>query len=161
MDQWRREREEDIQHALRHPEQGIQLRRRHAVEFEGEGVLLVAKSTVQPNAMPQCLGLGDVGNVVQLVPCFYPWVPSNLLPRWETGAVITAEVRPHNKWEWSPCTSTHGRLERNPVTGGMTVHAAPNHHNNTTTTTTSRHGPLCMLKQVDGGMYHGLSLCRS
>jgi hypothetical protein len=74
------------------------------LDFEGHGVLIVAKETVN-DKMPLCLGLGATGNMLQLVPCFEDWVPETLSPHWATGAVIIEETLPHNRWEIGPCTS--------------------------------------------------------
>ena len=142
VDRWRLERELDIRDLLFDGEKSPRLRSRHDVDFEGHGVMIVAKHTVQ-DPVPRCLGLGDTGNVVKLVPCFFDWVPSNLLPRWETGAVVEQEVPTNIRWEFSPCTS-NGRLERDPLTGGMTVSLSSQGKSST--------GPLCMLKQMDGSM---------
>jgi hypothetical protein len=78
--------------------------------FEGHGVLIVAKDTVN-NSMPLCMGLGESGNYVKLVPCFYDDIPANLAQEWETGAVILEETPWHNRWELGPCTQD-GNLER-------------------------------------------------
>ncbi|KAL7566842.1 hypothetical protein ACA910_021341 [Epithemia clementina (nom. ined.)] len=159
IDQWRKQREIDIRKYLKDPENSPKLRSQSNVEFEGHGVLLVAKHTVLPvpdedtnttsttyKNNPLCLGLGDSGNVVRLVPCFNDWVPVNLLPQWQTGAVLEMEVRPHNRWEFAPCTSSP-RMERNPLTGGMTFYSDSNR---STTGEKVPGGPLCMLKQIDG-----------
>lgn len=142
VDQWRQQREEDIREYLKDPEHSRKLRSRFDVEFEGHGVLIVAKHTVQ-DATPLCLGLGDVGNVVRLVPCFHDWVPSNLLPGWETGSVLEIEVRLQNRWELAPCTS-NGHMKRDPLTGGMSL-------TSDSSTVAGVQGPLCMLKQLGGG----------
>jgi hypothetical protein len=74
------------------------------LDFEGHGVLIVAKETVN-DTVPLCLGLGNSGNTLRLVPCFDDWVQETLAPKWETGAVIIEETLPHNRWEIGPCTS--------------------------------------------------------
>lgn len=84
--------------------------RHRELEFEGHGVLVVAKDTLADET-PLCLGLGDTGNQLLLVPCFYDWVPPTLAEDWQKGAVILAETRPHNRWKIGPCT-TDGHLER-------------------------------------------------
>ena len=79
------------------------------MEFEGHGVLIVAKDTV--NGWPLCLGLGNTGNLPKLVSCFHDAVVPTLAQGWETGAVILEETLPHNRWSVGPCT-TDGKLER-------------------------------------------------
>jgi hypothetical protein len=78
--------------------------------FQGQGVLIVAKSTVN-DSVPLCLALGDIGNQIKLLPCFQEWVPQTLAEKWESGAVILSETIPHTRWEVGPCTSD-GRLTR-------------------------------------------------
>lgn len=78
--------------------------------FEGHGVLIVAKATVN-SPMPLCMGLGETSNYVKLVPCFYDGVPETLAKDWETGAVVLEETVPHNRWNMGPCTQD-GTLER-------------------------------------------------
>ena len=80
------------------------------MEFEGHGVLIVAKATVS-SPMPLCMGLGPTGNYAKLVPCFYEGVPPSLAEGWETGAVVMEECPFHNRWQLGPCTSD-GNLER-------------------------------------------------
>jgi hypothetical protein len=80
------------------------------LSFEGHGVLIVAKDTIL-NEEPLCLGIGDTGNKLKLVPCFRSWVRQTLAEGWETGAVILDETRPHNRWEVGPCTSD-GHIKR-------------------------------------------------
>ena len=46
-------------------------------EFEGHGVLIVAKETAQ-DGIPLCLGIGPEGNKVRLVECFHDHVPPTL-----------------------------------------------------------------------------------
>jgi len=105
--------------------------------FEGQGVLIVAKETLN-NAEPLCLGLGKTQNKVRLFPCFREGVAATLAPTWETGAVIIEETMPHNRWEIGPCSSD-GNIERMD-TGELNV----------TRGLHSRTGPSCLLKQVDG-----------
>jgi hypothetical protein len=111
--------------------------------FEGHGVLLVARETLgidggdrQP--VPLCLGLGETGNNLHLVPCFHDWVIPTLAPNWEFGAVIEAETIPHNRWEMQPCTSD-GHLER--LDSGE-IEVTPGNYSIT--------GPRCMLKMMEG-----------
>lgn len=78
--------------------------------FEGHGVLIVAKATVN-DAVPLCLGLGTKGNVPKLVPCFYDGVVETFAENWETGAVILEETLPYNRWQIGPCT-TDGEAKR-------------------------------------------------
>eukprot|EP00522_Entomoneis_paludosa_P012151 CAMPEP_0172447026 /NCGR_PEP_ID=MMETSP1065-20121228/6420_1 /TAXON_ID=265537 /ORGANISM="Amphiprora paludosa, Strain CCMP125" /LENGTH=766 /DNA_ID=CAMNT_0013198225 /DNA_START=86 /DNA_END=2386 /DNA_ORIENTATION=+ len=141
VDDWRIERELDIQEFSKDPSKR-RPRTRGDLEFEGHGVLIVAKQTVQDPA-PLCLGLGETGNDIKLHPCFHDWVPPNLLPTWETGAVIVEETLPNNRWEFAPCTQSAGRLERDPTTGSHSVAFSEN-------STWSVVGPRCMLKQMDG-----------
>ena len=105
--------------------------------FEGEGVLIVAKETLN-DAEPLCLGLGMTKNRVRLFPCFREGVAATLAPTWETGAVIIEETVPHNRWEIGPCSSD-GNIER--LESGEL---------NITRGLHSRTGPSCLLKQVDG-----------
>jgi hypothetical protein len=80
------------------------------MKFEGQGVLLVAKTTVNETE-PLCLGLGEVQNKVRLVPCFEEGIVKTLALGWETGAVVVDETMDHNRWEIGPCSS-EGNLER-------------------------------------------------
>ena len=80
------------------------------VEFEGHGLLIVAKDTVADET-PLCLAIGETGNKVELLPCFAEWVPPTLADSWQKGAVILRETVPHTRWEVGPCT-TDGSLER-------------------------------------------------
>lgn len=137
IDTWRVKREADMQAYLQDPDSHSPPRSQ-GVAFENQGVLIVAKETVN-DTMPLCLGLGNTGNHLRLVPCFQDWVPSNLSPHWETGAVIDEETMLHNRWEVGPCT-TDGTLERSTVSGQM--HVTPGNYSTT--------GPRCMLKQLDG-----------
>jgi hypothetical protein len=98
---WRKRRNDDDTY---------QARTVRNVEFEGHGALIVAKDTVHDED-PLCLGLGETGNAVRLVPCFYEEVLPTLAKDWATGAVILDEVAPHNRWEVGPCTSD-GHVER-------------------------------------------------
>lgn len=104
--------------------------------------MIVAKHTVQDDT-PLCLGIGERGNLVKMVPCFHSWVPSNLLEGWESGAVIQQETLANNRWEFSPCTTSAGRLERDSKTGKHSVVLPDNQEWETI-------GPRCMLKQMDG-----------
>ena len=137
VDAWRAKREASmlayLKDSSKQPEP-----RSHGMDFEGQGVLIVAKETVN-HAMPLCMALGETSNQIQLIPCFYPEVVPNLLETWETGAVVESETRRHNRWEMSPCTSD-GALERNHSTGEIKV--TPGNYSVT--------GPRCMLKQMDG-----------
>jgi hypothetical protein len=72
--------------------------------------MIVAKDTVH-DEVPLCLGLGETGNAVKLVPCFYEDVLPSLVKDWATGAVISDEVMLQNRWEVGPCTSD-GHVER-------------------------------------------------
>lgn len=107
------------------------------MDFEGHGVLIVAKESA--NDKPLCMALGESSNEIKLVPCFHEWVIPNLLEKWESGAVVLAETLPHNRWEMTPCT-TDGTLERDNDTGSLKV--TPGNYSVT--------GPRCMLKQMDG-----------
>jgi hypothetical protein len=112
--------------------------RSHGIDFEGHGVLIVARETAN-DAVPLCMALGDSSNEVLLIPCFHEWVVPNLLDKWETGGVVQQETHAHNRWEMSPCTSD-GALERDDTTASLTV--TPGNYSVT--------GPRCMLKQADG-----------
>ena len=112
--------------------------RGHGMDFEGHGVLIVARETVN-DAVPLCMALGNSGNAIKLIPCFREGVVPNLLEGWETGAVVKLETLQHNRWEMAPCTSD-GKLERDDATGGLI--ATPGDYSVT--------GPRCMLKQMDG-----------
>ena len=79
-------------------------------EFQGEGVLIVAKETVQDKE-PLCLGLASSGNRVMLQPCFKDDVPPTLSPDWQMGAVIIEEIEGLNRWDIGPCSSD-GKLKR-------------------------------------------------
>jgi hypothetical protein len=107
IDQWRAERARAI------AEEGVDplnASRMKYMDFEGHGVLFVAKETVKDN-VPLCLAIGDTGNKIELLPCFEEWVPPSLAKDWETGAVILRETMPHTRWTVGPCTSD-GKLER-------------------------------------------------
>jgi hypothetical protein len=114
IDRWRAKREEHLRSGS--------TPRRVGVDFEGHGVLLVAKDTIADDT-PLCLGLGETGNNLKLVPCFEDWVPETLAPSWETGGVIVEETLPNNRWEIGPCTSD-GALKRLYVLGIFAVSAA-------------------------------------
>ena len=137
VDAWRAKREASmlayLQDSSKEPEP-----RSHGMDFEGQGVLIVAKETVN-HETPLCMALGESGNQIKLVPCFYPEVVPNLLETWETGAVAQSETLWHNRWEMTPCTSD-GALERDHTTGEIKV--TPGSYSVT--------GPRCMLKQMDG-----------
>lgn len=79
-------------------------------EFQGEGVLIVAKETIN-DEVPLCMGLADTGNQVQLRPCFKDDVPPSLSEKWEEGAVIIEEINGYNRWDIGPCSSD-GELKR-------------------------------------------------
>lgn len=99
VDRWRERRDTDPNY-----------QRHTRVDFEGHGALIVAKDTVDDDD-PLCLGLGETGNAIKLVPCFYEDILPTLARDWATGAVISEEVLPHNRWEVGPCTND-GHLER-------------------------------------------------
>lgn len=80
------------------------------MKFEGNGILLVAKATVNETE-PLCLGLGEESNMVRLIPCFADGFVETLAPGWETGAVVVNETVDHTRWEIGPCSS-EGNLER-------------------------------------------------
>ena len=105
--------------------------------FEGEGVLIVARETLNEEE-PLCLGLGETKNKVRLFPCFREGVASTLAPQWETGAVIIEETLPHNRWDIGPCSSDGN------------IHRMDSGELNVTQGLHSRTGPSCLLKQVDG-----------
>ena len=79
-------------------------------EFQGEGVLIVAKETVNDD-VPLCMGLSAASNQVQLRPCFKDDVPPTLSSEWEAGAVIIEEINGFNRWDIGPCSSD-GELKR-------------------------------------------------
>ena len=79
-------------------------------EFQGEGVLIVAKETVGDEE-PLCLGLASSGNKVVLQPCFKDDVPPTLSSDWRMGAVIIEETEGLNRWDIGPC-SYDGELKR-------------------------------------------------
>ena len=79
-------------------------------EFQGEGVLLVAKETVN-DKMPLCMGLQKSNNNVRLQPCFLSDVPETFAENWQTGAVIIEEIDGFNRWDIGPCSSD-GELKR-------------------------------------------------
>jgi len=106
-------------------------------EFQGEGVLIVAKETVGDKE-PLCLGMEKDNNKVLLRPCFRKEVPPTLSPNWETGAVIIEETISYNRWDIGPCSSD-GDLKRN-ETGELEM--IPGEYSVT--------GPKCMLKIGDG-----------
>ena len=76
-------------------------------EFQGEGVLIVAKETISDD-IPLCMGLAAEGNVVALQPCFKDDVPPTLSPGWQAGAVIIEEIQGFNRWDIGPCSSDGG-----------------------------------------------------
>jgi hypothetical protein len=106
VDAWRLEREK----AIRTGASIEEVTKPKSVDFEGHGVLIVAKETAN-SSMPLCLGLGNSGNEVILRPCFHDWVPGTLGEQWETGGVIIEETLLHNRWVVGPCTSD-GTVER-------------------------------------------------
>eukprot|EP00985_Skeletonema_marinoi_P008121 scaffold3619_cov97-Skeletonema_marinoi.AAC.6 len=107
-------------------------------EFQGEGVMLVAKETVL-DEIPLCLGLSrDGANRVHLLPCFKEDVPPTLSPDWYTGAVIIEEIEHYSRWDIGPCSSD-GELHRNETTGELEM--TPGEYTQT--------GPKCMLKIGD------------
>ncbi|KAL7548557.1 hypothetical protein ACHAWF_011857 [Thalassiosira exigua] len=106
-------------------------------EFQGEGVLIVAKETVS-DSVPLCMGLPDDLNTVLLRPCFKKDVPPTLSPGWESGAVIMEEIDGLNRWDIGPCSSD-GELKRND-TGEMEM--IPGKY--------SERGPSCGIKMGDG-----------
>ena len=107
------------------------------MDFEGHGVLIVAKDTVN-DPMPLCMAIGETGNKIELLPCFHEWVPATLADQWERGGVILPETPLHSRWNLSPCTSD-GTLER--LASGLI---------NVTLGNYSLTGPRCMLQQMDG-----------
>lgn len=107
IDRWRSSRASSIEHEGKAPGNVLAMRK---MEFEGHGVLIVAKETVNDKT-PLCLAIGARGNKIELLPCFEEWVPATLAEDWETGAVILRETLPHTRWEVGPCTSD-GRVER-------------------------------------------------
>jgi hypothetical protein len=109
-----------------------------STDFEGHGVLIVAKDTVKDH-MPLCLGLGPSRNKARLVPCFEDFVPATLVEGWETGAVVEHEVLPNNRWNIGPCSSDGG-LQRVHSTAEL----------NMTAGNFSPTGPRCMITQADG-----------
>jgi hypothetical protein len=107
IDKWRATRSRAIVEDGVDPDAAFQMKK---LEFEGHGVLIVARDTIN-DKMPLCLAIGETGNKVKLLPCFEEWVPATLADQWETGAVILSETIPHTRWEVGPCTSD-GHLER-------------------------------------------------
>jgi len=79
-------------------------------EFQGEGVMIVAKETIR-DTMPLCMGLDEGSIQVQLRPCFKEDVPPTLSVGWEEGAVIIEEIDGYNRWDIGPCSSD-GELKR-------------------------------------------------
>ncbi|KAL9181043.1 hypothetical protein ACHAXT_009848 [Thalassiosira profunda] len=106
-------------------------------EFQGEGVLIVAKETVHDD-VPLCMGLAKEGNKVLLQPCFKDDVPPTLSAQWEAGAVIIEEIEGLNRWDIGPCSSD-GTLKRN-ETGELEM--IPGEY--------SDRGPSCGIKLGDG-----------
>ncbi len=77
-------------------------------KFQGFGTLIAAKETLDSDN-PLCLGLGNNGHYVRLVPCFHEVVVPTLSKGWAIGgAVIEQEVLPNNRWEVGPCSSDGG-----------------------------------------------------
>ena len=78
--------------------------------FQGEGVMIVAKETIR-DTMPLCMGLDEGSIQVLLRPCFKEDVPPTLSAGWEEGAVIIEEIDGYNRWDIGPCSSD-GELKR-------------------------------------------------
>jgi len=106
-------------------------------EFQGEGVLIVAKETLQ-DEVPLCMGLAEEGNRILLQPCFKEDVPASLSPDWESGAVIIEEIEGLNRWDIGPCSSD-GEL-KSIDTGELEM--IPGEY--------SEKGPSCGIKLGDG-----------
>jgi len=106
-------------------------------EFQGEGVMIVAKETLSDD-VPLCMGLEKDGNKVLLQPCFKEDVPPTLTAEWQAGAVIIEEVDGFNRWDIGPCSSD-GELKRN-ETGELEM--IPGVY--------SEKGPSCGIKIGDG-----------
>ena len=127
--------------ALRHRQEleltGQQAKEESTTEFEGHGILIVAKETVKDH-MPLCLGIGSSRNKARLLPCFHDFVPGTLAPDWETGAVVVEEVIENNRWNIGPCSSD-GSLQR--LETAELSSTAGNF---------SGTGPGCMITQIDG-----------
>jgi hypothetical protein len=104
--------------------------------FEGHGVMIVAKETVQ-SGNPLCLGMAGVESVskIRLVPCFRRNVIPTLDVGWETGGVIQEELNQNTAWDIGPCSSD-GNLYRSDETAEMEV--TPGVH--------IASGPNCFLK---------------
>jgi hypothetical protein len=111
IDEWRLKRAYSIANEGRDPSAAFAMNR---IDFEGHGVLIVAKDTVS-DPDPLCLAIGPSGNKVELLPCFESWVPATLAPQWESGAVVLSETKPHTRWSVGPCT-TDGSAQRLYVT---------------------------------------------
>ena len=79
-------------------------------EFQGEGVLIVAKQTIN-DEIPLCMGLDKKNNNVLLRQCFHSDVPATFAENWQTGAVIIEEIDGYNRWDIGPCSSD-GELKR-------------------------------------------------
>lgn len=107
IDRWRAERAFAIERQGHSPDSAFNMKK---VNFEGHGVLIVAKDTIS-DATPLCLTIGPSGNKVVLLPCFEDWVPATLADHWETGAVVQRETVLHSRWSVGPCT-TDGHVER-------------------------------------------------
>lgn len=133
IDRWREDRDVRLQ-------QNLPAREDHSLVFEGNlGTLIVAKETVN-SSMPLCLGLGEEGNRLHLVPCFHDWVPPILADDWHFGGVIEKETLPNNHWDFGPCTS-NGVLQRQPD-GQMKVLRNG--------TMSAEIGPRCMMHMKTG-----------
>lgn len=132
-----RAREDQELRGLRDDEESLLQKDKFDPSFEGHGVLIVARETIQDET-PLCLGLGDTRNKMRLVPCFQDWVLPTLAVGWETGAVIEEETVLHNRWDLGPCSSD-GNLER--LQNG-TMKMTPGMY--------SPAGPRCLLRQMDG-----------
>lgn len=107
IDEWRKKRADAIEIEGRDPGAAFEMKN---VDFEGHGVMIVAKDTVS-DPEPLCLALGAEGNKAELLPCFQSWVPTTLATDWESGAVVSHEVERHTRWKVGPCT-TDGHVER-------------------------------------------------
>jgi hypothetical protein len=78
IDFWRSSRLESIRNGT----DPLRANKMKNFEFEGHGVLLVARETVN-DTVPLCMALGETGNTIKLLPCFEEWVPKTLAEGWE------------------------------------------------------------------------------
>jgi hypothetical protein len=164
IDRWRRERAHAIAQEGMDPDKASALKK---VDFEGHGVLIVARDTVSDD-VPLCLSIGATGNKVELLPCFAKWVPATLSPNWESGAVVLRETVHHTRWEVGPCTSdgqvarlyvnecslflacrVPSRCETSHTTSSYNIDR-DNGDMNVTLGSYSATGPRCLLQQMDG-----------